>query len=71
MRFNKRGKSQKPPTSVIQLRNRGGSESFEAMVDMIDAMLNLCISSIKSEKPGITDKDLIDQLKRICGYGVI
>ena len=62
MKFNERGKSQKPLAPVIQLRNRGGLESLVAMVDMIDAVHNLCISSIKLEKPGITDKDLVNQL---------
>ncbi|MFQ6062408.1 MAG: hypothetical protein ACE5J9_04440 [Methanosarcinales archaeon] len=65
MIFDETDEYQKLLVSVNQLRRINGSESLEAMANMIDAALSLCISSIKYENPGISDKELIKNLKKI------
>lgn len=65
--FDETDESQKLLVSVAQLRRIKSSESLEAMVDMIDTALSLCISSIRSEQPEISDKELIKNIKAIYG----
>lgn len=67
MIFNEADESQKLLVSVNQLRRIKGSESLESMIDMIDMALNICISSVKSEHPGISEKELIESIKKIYG----
>lgn len=67
MIFDETDESQKLLVSVYHLRRIKGSDSLEAMADMIDTALTLCISSIKFDKPGITDKELIKNIKEIYG----
>ncbi|MDO8727213.1 MAG: hypothetical protein Q7J35_14180 [Candidatus Methanoperedens sp.] len=65
MIFNESDESQKLLVSVYQLRKFKGSDSLEAMVDMINSALNICMTSIKEEHPGISDRQLIKSIKEI------
>ena len=67
MIFNEADESQKLLVSVRQLRRFKGSDSLEAMVNLIDSALNICIISIKTEHPGISNKELIKRVKEIYG----
>ncbi len=67
MIFNEADESQKLLASVRQLRRFKGSESLEAMVDLVDSALNICIQSVQSEHPKASDKDLIKSIKEIYG----
>jgi len=67
MIFNEADESQKLLVSVRQLRKFKGSDSLEAMVDLIDSALRICIKSVRSENPGISDKQLLKNIKEIYG----
>lgn len=54
-------------TSASRLQNVSPEETVNALFSMNNAMLKVCIASIKQENPDISEKDLLKELKRIYG----
>lgn len=67
MIFDEKDEAQKLLVSVAQLRRITGCQSLEAMVDMIDTALSLCLNSIKFEQPRISEKELMKYIKNLYG----
>lgn len=69
MLFDEKDRLAKVYIGAIRLRNVSSKETLEAMMSMSKAVIDVCIASIKSKKPRITEKELIEELNRICwGY---
>lgn len=65
MIFDEKDRVAKVYIGAKQLRNKSASETFKAMLDMNDAVLEICVSTIKSEKPNISEEELLKELKKI------
>ena len=49
----------------ILLRKMGPVQTFRAALDLDNYVLNLTIDGVKKENPGIGEKELIRELKKI------
>nr|MBA4405240.1 hypothetical protein [Nanoarchaeum sp.] len=65
MIFDEKDRQAKVYIGAKQVRGKTSAESFKAMLDMNDAVLKICISSIRSRKPDISEKELLKELKDI------
>lgn len=65
MIFNEKDRLAKVYIGAEQLKGKSSSETFKAMLDMNNAVLKMCVSAIKSRKPNISEKELLEELKRI------
>ena len=63
--FDEKNRLAKAWVSAKQISNLSPSETFRMMVDMNRAMNKFCIISIKKEKPSISKKALVKELRRV------
>lgn len=65
MIFDEKDRLAKIYISPNRLRNISSEETIKAMMSMNKAMVDICVASIKSENPDITEKELIKEMNKI------
>jgi hypothetical protein len=69
MMFDKRDRKAKVIWQARQLKGVSPAKTLETMMDMNDAVLRLCIDSIRSRQPHIKEKELLAELEKIYRAG--
>ena len=68
MIFDERKRDAKLAIEAERIRNLTPQQSLEVFFDMNSAMLKICIESIRAEAPGISEKELLKELRRIYAF---
>lgn len=64
MRFDEKDRIAKVYIGAKQVSDKSTEERFDAMIDMNDAVLSICIDSIKNETPNLTERSLLNELRK-------
>ena len=65
MIFDERKRDSKLYIEAERMKKLTPEESLDVFFDMNKIMLRFCIESIKAEKPRISEKELLIEIKRI------
>lgn len=68
MIFDERNRDAKLLIEAGRARKMTSEQSLQAFFDMNNAMLRICIESIKAEKPRISEKNLLKEVKRAYSF---
>ena len=49
-------------------KNLTPQQTFETFIDMNNAVLSICIESIRAADPGISEKDLLEEVKKAYSF---
>ena len=63
--FHKKDRKRKVIHQAAQLKHISPTKTMEAMMDMNDAVLRLCIDSLRAQHPHIKGRRLLEELRRI------
>ncbi len=66
MIFNEKDRLAKIYIEAKQISKLTPEQTFNSMLNMIQSVINMCISSIKAKNPNISEEEMLKELNKIC-----
>ena len=66
MIFNEKDRLAKIYIEAKQISKLTPEQTFNAMIDLTQSVIKICLSSIKAKNPNISEEEMLKELNKIC-----